>query len=129
MNKVLKSFIWIVPAILLVVGAFLFVRSVNDNRLINETKLRVESELKLVSLINENKVIQHKNDSIKIRIDSLSSVIKIQNNNPKVIYKYYEKEHSYVNSINAVDAINLFSNNAIYYQNNRERFNGSRFVK
>lgn len=117
----------IVIIILLIITSY--IRSYKESELVRQTTIRVESEMRFKQLAVDIVVLKNKADSLKNKNTELENIIIYQKNNPALIIKKYETISVNIDNLDAIQSIQLFSNNITKFNNNRERYELYRFNK
>ena len=122
-----KAILIILLCIVLIGGTAVLVNDMNKKKLINEVKLRTESEMKSKQLEKELIIIRQEKEEIRKNNDKLAAIIEYQKTNPQIIINKYESKANDISRLNPTESFKLFTNNLFSFSNNPERFDLQRF--
>lgn len=124
MNRLVKEVLIVICIVVaLIIGKILF-SVYQDNRLVKQTILRTESDMRFKQLAKELVILKAEKDSLVVVNVALDSIIEVQKNHPSKIIIKYETIHVSVDNLDAINSIVLFTNNLTKYSNNRQRYSG-----
>ena len=130
MSKSLRNILIALGIIVLVVATAIIVNTLAERKLLRETTLRVESQMRFKQKVIEGLVLEKRLDTLTTVISQKQVLIDYLENNPQIIIQNNEKAHLDINKLNAFNSIVRFTDNVSRYEGLRKgRYDLHRFDK
>ena len=130
MSKSLRNILIALGILVLVVATAIIVNTLAERKLLRETTLRVESQMRFKQKVIEGLVLEKRLDTLTTVISQKQVLIDYLENNPQIIIQNNEKAHLDINKLSALNNIVRFTDNVSRYENLRKgRYDLHRFDK